>query len=61
MGLWRFSAVQLQGHAMAFEVDITADLSDGLQVSELVGTGIVFEFNRREVGTGRYHPRPRMS
>ena len=30
--------------------------SDGLQVSELVGTGIVFEFNGREVGTGRYHP-----
>ena len=45
-----------QGSSMAFEVDITADLSDGLQVSELVGTGIVFEFNGREVGTGRYHP-----
>lgn len=41
---------------MTFEVDITADLSDGLQVSELVGTGIVFEFDGREVGTGRYHP-----
>ena len=45
-----------QGSSMMFEVDITADLSDGLQVSELVGTGIVFEFNGREVGTGRYHP-----
>lgn len=45
-----------QGSSMAFEVDITADLSDGLQVSELVGTGIVFEFNGREVDTGRYHP-----
>ena len=45
-----------QGSSMAFEIDITADLSDGLQVSELVGTGIVFEFNGREVGTGRYHP-----
>lgn len=45
-----------QGSSMTFEVDITADLSDGLQVSELVGTGVVFEFNGREVGTGRYHP-----
>jgi len=45
-----------QGSSMMFEVDITADLSDGLQVSELVGTGIVFKFNGREVGTGRYHP-----
>ena len=45
-----------QGSSMTFEVDITADLSDGLQVSELVGTGKVFEFNGREVGTGRYHP-----
>ena len=45
-----------QGSSMAFEVDITADLSDGLQVSELVGSGVVFEFNGREVDTGRYHP-----
>ena len=45
-----------QGSSMAFEVDITADLSDGIQVSELVGTDIVFEFNGREVDTGRYHP-----
>ncbi|MDH3903549.1 MAG: hypothetical protein OES90_10060 [Xanthomonadales bacterium] len=45
-----------QGSSMEFEVSITADLSDGVQVSELVGTGIVFEFNGREVGTGRYHP-----
>ena len=39
-----------------FEVDITANLSDGIQVSELVETGIMFEFNGREVGTGQYHP-----
>ena len=45
-----------QGSSMMFEVDITADLSDGLQVSELVGTDIVFQFNGREVDTGRYHP-----
>ena len=45
-----------QGSSMSFEVDAGADLSDGLQVSELVGDEIVFEFNGREVGTGRYHP-----
>ena len=45
-----------QGSSMSFEVEATADLSDGVQVSELVGDGIVFEFNGREVGTGRYHP-----
>ena len=45
-----------QGSSMTFEVDASADLSDGLQVSELVGTGVVFEFNGREVDTGRYHP-----
>jgi len=45
-----------QGSSMIFEVDSTADLSDGVQVSELVGDGVVFEFNGREVGTGRYHP-----
>ena len=33
-------------------------MSDGLQVSELAGTGsdVVFRFNGREVDTGRYHP-----
>ncbi len=45
-----------QGSSLSFEIDPTADLSDGLQVSELVGSGAVFIFNGREVGNGRYHP-----
>ena len=45
-----------QGSSLDFEVSATADLSDGLQISELVGNDPVFVFNGREVGTGRYHP-----
>ena len=45
-----------QGSSLSFEIAATADLSDGLQVSELVGTDMVFVFNGRENGTGRFHP-----
>ena len=45
-----------QGSSLSFTVDAAADLSDGLQVSELGGSNPVFLFNGREVGTGRYHP-----
>jgi hypothetical protein len=45
-----------QGNSLTFEVAAGADLSDGLQLSELVGSGLVFEFDGRELGTGRYHP-----
>ncbi|MEL6365607.1 MAG: cadherin repeat domain-containing protein [Pseudomonadota bacterium] len=45
-----------QGSSLAFMIDAAADLSDGLQVSELAGTGAVFTFDGREVGNGRYHP-----
>ncbi len=45
-----------QGSSMTFEINAGADLSDGLQVSELVGAGVVFVFDAREVDTGRYHP-----
>lgn len=45
-----------QGSSLSFTIAPTADLSDGLQVSELVGVGPVFVFNGREVGTGRFHP-----
>lgn len=47
-----------QGSSMSFTIAGSADLSDGLQASELDadGTGKIFEFNGREVGTGRYHP-----
>jgi hypothetical protein len=45
-----------QGSSLSFEIDQTAVLSDGVQVSELTGPGIVLSFNAREVDTGRYHP-----
>ena len=47
-----------QGSSLNFEISSAADLSDGLQASELVADGIgrIFEFTGREVGTGRYHP-----
>ncbi|MGJ8725948.1 MAG: hypothetical protein ACSHYB_15445 [Roseibacillus sp.] len=45
-----------QGSSLNFTILPTADLSDGLQLSELAGTGTVFELNGREMGTGRYHP-----
>ena len=44
------------GNSLHFEVAAGVDLTDGLQVSELVGTGLVFEFDGHELGTGRYHP-----
>jgi hypothetical protein len=31
-------------------------LSDGVQVSELVGDGVVLTFNAREIDNGRFHP-----
>ncbi|MDA8563772.1 PEP-CTERM sorting domain-containing protein [Mariniblastus sp.] len=47
-----------QGSSLNFSVLGSADLSDGLQVSELAddGNGSIFTFNGREVNTGRYHP-----
>jgi hypothetical protein len=45
-----------QGSSLQFEVAPGVDLSDGLQVSELVGDAGVFVFNGRELDTGRYHP-----
>ena len=45
-----------QGSSLNFEIAPNADLTDGLQVSELVGTDRVFVFNGRENDTGRYHP-----
>ena len=46
------------GDRLNFAISAGADFSDGLQVSELEGTGndVVFRFNGREEGTGRYHP-----
>ena len=50
------------GQTLRFQVSATANLSDGLQVSELedLGGGVVFRINGRETGEdgrpGRYHP-----
>lgn len=45
-----------QGSSLSFEVSPNAVLSDGVQIGELVGNAIVFTFNGREVGNGRFHP-----
>jgi hypothetical protein len=45
-----------QGSSLSFNISASANLSDGLQMSELDGSGSVFVFNGREVDTGRYHP-----
>jgi len=45
-----------QGSSLSFEISPNAVLSDGLQVAELVGAGIVLTFNGREIDTGRFHP-----
>lgn len=45
-----------QGSSLQFEIASNAVLSDGLQVAELAGNGIVFTFNGREIDNGRYHP-----
>ncbi len=50
------AAFYAQGSSLSFEIAAGANLSDGLQLSELVGTGTVFRFDGREVDTGRYHP-----
>ena len=44
------------GNSLSFEIAGDADLNDGLQASELVGSDLIFEFDGRELGTGRYHP-----
>lgn len=43
---------------LSFAIDLSADLTDGLQFSELSGSGTVFSFNAREFNQnpGRYHP-----
>ena len=46
----------LQGSSLTFEIAAGADLSDGLQLSELAGTTGVFVFNGHENNTGRFHP-----
>jgi len=45
-----------QGSSLGFTIAAGADLSDGLQASELADGAGGLLFNGREVGTGRYHP-----
>lgn len=45
-----------QDSSFSMQIAADADLSNGLQVSELVGAGTVLTFNGREFNTGRYHP-----
>lgn len=45
-----------QGSSLNFEIGPNAVLGDGVQAAELVGNGIVFTFNGKEIGNGRYHP-----
>jgi hypothetical protein len=45
-----------QGSSLSFEISPTAVLTDGVQVAELVGAGVVFTFNAREIDNSRFHP-----
>lgn len=45
-----------QGSSLVFEVRAGAVLNDGVQIAELAGSGVVFTFNGKEVGNGRFHP-----
>lgn len=45
-----------QGSSLSFEISANAVLTDGVQLIELAGNGIVFTFNGREIGNGRFHP-----
>ena len=45
-----------QGSSISFEIASNAVLSDGVQVAELVGNDLVFTFNGKEIGNGRFHP-----
>lgn len=45
-----------QGSYLNFEISDTAVLTDGIQVVELAGNGIVFTFDGKEIDNGRFHP-----
>lgn len=45
-----------QGSSLSFDIRPTAVLSDGVQAAELVGGALIFTFNGREIGNGRFHP-----
>lgn len=45
-----------QGSSLNFEIAADADLSDGVQASDLAGANKIFEFNGREIDNRRFHP-----
>jgi len=45
-----------QGSSLSFEIADTAVLEDGVQIAELAGSEMVFQFNGREIDNGRFHP-----
>lgn len=45
-----------QGSSISFEIAVGAVLTDGVQLAELAGNGIVFTFNGKEIDNGRFHP-----
>jgi len=45
-----------QGSSLSFQISPNAVLTDGVQVAELVGNGVVLTFNAKEIGNGRFHP-----
>jgi len=54
---WAFSGTEFynRGGSLRFEVSDAAVLSDGIQVSELVGDGVVLTVDNREIDYGTYH------
>jgi len=60
------NASSVAGGTLQYSISALADLSNGLQLNELdvlavdadagIGPGVIFHFNGREEGTGRYHP-----
>jgi len=45
-----------QGSMLQFEISPSAVLDDGVQLAELAGGDLVFRFDGRELGNGRFHP-----
>ena len=45
-----------QGSSLSFEIADTAVLEDGVQIAELAGGDMAFQFNGREIDNGRFHP-----
>jgi len=55
---WQFPGAEFYGRggSLRFEISEAAVLSDGIQVAELVGDGVVLTVDSREIDYGSYHP-----